>query len=224
MSAIAFVGPVKDVDGFRSLAKEISGAKKGEHAESRRRLGTTKERVFLAQTPMGAMVCAYAEGQNAGFSMARMRASSNPFDKYYLDALAQISGRNLAEMPAGPPPHLAFEWANGKPGKASTMIAAPVAEPAKFWQFCREMTTRYPEHGESRERQGITFERAFFLHDAKMVAVYIEGDDPAQAVEKSLSSTAAYDQWFADRASDVHGIDFRANKPPTPELLVSYGD
>jgi hypothetical protein len=84
------------------------------------------------------------------------------------------------------------------------------------------MTGRYGEHAESRQRHGITLERAFYLHDAKMVAIYLEGDDPAQAVGKSMSSTAAYDKWFTDTASAVHGIDFRAGMPPAPELLVSF--
>jgi hypothetical protein len=222
MSSIGFVGPVKDVEAFKAFAKEVSGARKGEHAESCKRLGITKQRVFLAQTPMGAMVNAYSEGLNAGFFMARLRVSTNAFDKFYLESLNKMTGVKITELPAGPPPNLAFEWANGKPGKASTMIGAPVPDAAKFWQFCREMTMRYAEHGESRERSGITLERAFYMHDAKMVAVYLEGDDPAQAIQKSMTSSAAYDQWFIDQASAVHGIDMRANMPPKPELYTSF--
>lgn len=222
MSAVGFVGLVKDAEAIRSFAKDVKGGKKAEHAESRKRLGITKERVFLGQTPMGPILLAYSEGVNAGFMMARLRASSNAFDKGFLEMMTKASGVNLAEMPAGPPPHLAFEWKNGKPGKKSTMIGAPVPDPKTFWQFCRDMTARYAEHGESRERHGITLERVFYLHDAKMVAVYIEGDDPVQSIEKSFSSTAAYDKWFMEGTTKVHGIDLSAAKPPAPELLVSY--
>jgi hypothetical protein len=168
------------------------------------------------------MINAYQEGLNAGFFLARLRASSNAFDKFYLESINKMSGANLMDMPAGPPPNLAFEWANGKPGKSSTMIAAPVPDAAKFWQFCREMTMRYAEHGEARERSGITLERAFYLHDAKMIAVYIEGDDPAQAVQKTTTATTGYEKWFIDQASRVHGIDLRANVPPKPVLQYSY--
>jgi hypothetical protein len=164
----------------------------------------------------------YGEGLNSGFAVARMQTSSNAFDKYFLEMMRKMAGVNPAELPAGPSPHLAFEWSNGKVGKASTMIGAPVPEPAKFWQFCREMSARYPEHSESRQRQGITLERSFYLHDAKMVAVYIEGDDPAQVVENAHTSTATYDKWFIERISDVHGIDRSAGAPPRPELLISY--
>jgi hypothetical protein len=222
MSTVGFVGPVKDVDAFKAFAKEINGARKAEHIEACRRHGTTKQRIFLAQTPMGSMVNVYTEGLNAGFFLARMRASSNAFDKFYLESLTKMNGINMLDLPAGPPPNLAFEWASGKAGKASTMIGLPVPEASKFWQFCREMTVRYAEHGESRQRAGITLERAFYLHDAKMVAVYLEGDDPAGAITRSLTSSLPYDKWFVDHASAVHGIDLRSGTPPQPELYLSY--
>jgi hypothetical protein len=222
MSMIGFVGPAKDTAAMRALAHECNGPRKSEYVEARRRVGVTKERIFLAETPMGAMVCAYGEGLNAGFQMARYAASNNAFDKFFLESLVKISGVDFAKMPAGPPPHLAFEWSNGKPGKKATMIGAPLAKPAEFWAMCREMTRRYAEHGESRERHGVTLERAFVLHDAKMVAVYVEGDDPAHGVGAVMQSSNDYDKWFADTASAVHGIDFRAGPPPAPELLVSF--
>lgn len=222
MSTVGFVGPVKDVEAFKAFAKEVNGARKGEHTEACRRNGIIKQRVFLAQTPMGAMVNVYSEGLNAGFFLARLRSSNNAFDKFHLDSLSKMSGVSLTDLPAGPPPNLAFEWANGKPGKASTMIGMPVPDAGKFWQFCREMTMRYTEHGESREQSGITLERAFYMHDAKMVAVYLEGDDPAQSLQKTLTSSAPYDKWFVEHASAVHGIDMRASAPPKPELYYSF--
>ncbi len=222
MSSIGFVGPVKDVEAFKAFAKEVNGARKAEHAESCRRNGLTKQRVFLAATPMGAMVNVYSEGLNVGFFMARLRASTSAFDKFYLESLNKMTGVNLTELPAGPPPNLAFEWTSGKKGKASTMIGAPVPDAAKFWQFCREMTMRYAEHGESRERSGITLERAFYMHDAKMVAAYLEGDDPAQSIQTSIKAGSGYEKWFIDQASAVHGIDMRAHTPPKPELYYSF--
>jgi hypothetical protein len=222
MSMIGFAGPVKDVAAMRALSAECNGARKSEYVESRKRVGITKERVFLAETPMGAMILVYSEGVNAGLQMARFHASSHPFDKHYMDMVVKASGVDFSKMPAGPPPHLAFEWTNGKPGKTATMLFAPVPEPAKFWQLCREMTHRFVEHGESRERHGGTLERAFYLHDAKVAAVYIEGDDFPKAVGEMMSSTAAYDKWFVDQITAVHGIDFRAAKAPVPELLTSY--
>lgn len=221
MSSVGFVGLVKNVDALRRFVSEVNGAKQGEFADSRKRLGITKERVFLGQTPMGPAVYAYTEGLNAGFAMARMRSSTLPFDKYFLETMTTITGRNLADLPAGPPPHLAFEWTNGKRGKSATMIGAPTPDASKFWQLCREMTMRYGEHAESRESHGITFERVFYMHDAKMVAVYIEGDDPAAAMEQSMKSTSAYDQWFMEATAKVHGIDFRAGPPPRPEQIVT---
>jgi hypothetical protein len=222
MSSVGFVGPVKDVEAFKAFAKEIGGARKADYVEACKRHGTTKQRIFLSQTPMGAMVNVYSEGLNAGFFMARLRASSNAFDKFYLESLSKMSGVNMSDIPPGPPPNLAFEWESGQPGKGSTMIGAPVPDASKFWQFCRDLTMRYEEHGESRRRAGITLERVFYLHDAKMVAVYLEGDDPAAGIAKSLSSGLPYDKWFVDHASAVHGIDMSAQPPPKPELYHSF--
>jgi len=222
MSSIAFVAPVKDIDAARSFAREVSGQRKAEYLESRKRLDVTKERIFLGQSPMGAMILGYSEGINPGFRMAQVAVSQNAFDKFYLASVIKMSGADFTKMPAGPPPHLAFEWTNGKHGKAATMMAAPVPDAAKFWQLCREMSQRYAEHSESRARHGITLERAFLMHDAKMAVVYIEGDDPVAAMERSMASTAGYDKWFTQEISRVHGIDFAAAKPPPPEPLFAF--
>jgi hypothetical protein len=55
-----------------------------------------------------------------------------------------------------------------------------------------------------------------------MAAVYLEGDDPAAGIAKSLASGQPYDKWFVDHASAVHGIDMRAGAPPKPELYYSF--
>jgi hypothetical protein len=222
MSTIGFVGPVKNVEAVRTFAGELNGARKADYAAMQKRQGCVKERVFLAETPMGPMNLVYREAPNAGFHMAHLAASSNAFDKFYIESVSKIAGVDITKFPAGPPSHLAFEWVSGKPGKSHTMVGAPVPEAGKFWQMCREMSQRSAEHGESRSRNGITLERVFYLHDAKMAAVYIEGDDPTAAVEKMLTSTASYDKWFVEQLASVHGIDFRAKAPPKPELLIAF--
>jgi hypothetical protein len=222
MSTIGFVGMVKDVSAVRALASEVNGARKADYLAAQKRNGCVRERVFLSETPMGPMIMVYREAPNAGFHMATLAGSSNAFDKFYLESVVKTAGIDFTKLPPGPPPHLAFEWASGKRGKACTMIGAPVPDPAKFWQMCREMSMRQAEHRESRERNGIQLEQAFYLHDAKMVAVYLEGDDPQSAMEKSLASTATYDKWFTEQVAAVHGIDFKAHAPPKPELVVSF--
>jgi hypothetical protein len=222
MSTIGFIGPVKDMAALRALASEINGPRKAEYLEAQRRERCHKERVFLVETPMGPMSLIYRDAPNAGYRMAHIAASSNAFDKFYMQSVQKVAGVDFTKLPPGPPPHLVFEWTNGRAGKNCTMIGAPVPDASKFWKLCREMTQRSAEHSESRERHGITLERAFYLHDAKMAVVYMEGDDPQKALESNTSSTAAYDVWFAEQISNVHGIDFRAHKPPKAELLVSY--
>jgi hypothetical protein len=222
MSTIGFVGPVKDAGAARAFAGEINGARKADYLASLKRSGCTRERVFLSETPMGPMILVYREAVNAGFQMATLAGSSNAFDKFYLESVTKMSGMDLTKVPPGPPPHLVFEWGSGKRAKGCTMIGAPVPDPAKFWKLCREMSMRAAEHRESRERDGTVLEQAFFLHEAKMAAVYMEGDDPHAAMERMMKSTATYDKWFIDQISAVHGIDFRGHALPKPELLVAF--
>jgi hypothetical protein len=222
MSTIGFIGPVKDVGAARSFATELKGARREEYLAAQKRSGCVRERVFLSETPKGSMIMAYREAPNAGFQMAQLASSSNSFDKFYRESVAKISGVDLTTLPPGPPPHLAFEWTNGRRARSCTMFGAPVPDPAKFWKMCREMSMRSAEHRESREQHGIVLEQAFYLHDAKMVVVYVEGDDPHTAMERTMKSSSTYDKWFIDQVSAVHGIDFRSQVPPQPELLVLF--
>jgi len=108
---IGFVGPAKDPAAMRTLAQECNGARKSEFIESRKRAGITKERVFLAETPMGPMVCAYGEGLNAGFQMARFAASANAFDRHFIESLVKAA-RNyyLATTRPEGGPHMMVVW------------------------------------------------------------------------------------------------------------------
>jgi hypothetical protein len=222
MSTIGFAGPLKDMDLARTFASELKGPRRAEYLAAQKRHGVTRERVFVTETPMGAMIMAYREAPNAGFQMATLSASSNAFDKFYLESIAKFVGVDFASLPPGPPSHLAFEFTNGMRSRECTMLCAPVPEPSKFWKLCREMSMRAADHRESRERHGIVFEQAFYLHDAKMAVVYLEGDDPQGAMERANQSTASYDRWFVDQITAVHGIDFRSHAPPKAELLMLF--
>ena len=222
MSTIGFIGPVKDVALARSFASELKGSRQAEYIASQKRGGCVRERIFLTETPKGSMIMVYREAPNAGFRMAQLASSSNPFDKFMMESVVKMSGVEFMSLPPGPPPHLAFEWTDGRRSRNCTMFGAPVPDPTKFWKFCREMSMRSAEHRESREQHGIVFEQAFYLHEAKRGVVYLEGDEPQTAMERSIKSSSTYDRWFLDQVTAVHGIDFRSQVPPKSELLVLF--
>jgi hypothetical protein len=222
MSATAFVGPVKNVDAAREFAAGLKGERQAEWLASERRTGCKRERVFLAETPNGTMVMIYREAENAGNHLSQLKASSNPFDRHYIESISKMAGVDITSFPPGPPPHLVFEWMGGERARNCTMIAAPVPDPAKFWQFLREMSSRPAEHSESRQRHGIVFERAFYMHEAKMAVVYMEGKDPAASIGEIMQSTATYDKWFVEQLAKVHGMDPKAAPTKAPELLVLF--
>jgi hypothetical protein len=215
---------VKDVAAARSFASEIKGERRNEYLAYQKRTGCRHERVFLAETPKGSMIMVYRDAPNAGMNMAQLASSSHPFDKWYRESVQKIAGMDFTSIPPGPPPQVAFEWTNGRRARSCTMIGAPVPDPSKFWKLCREMTMRTAEHRESREQHGICLEQCFYMHEAKMAVVYIEGEDPSKAMEESMKSSNNYDRWFVDQITAVHGIDFRNQPPPQTELLVLFDD
>src|SRR5438105_3448298 len=102
MSTIGFAGMVKDVAAARELSKELSGPRKADYVAALKRQGCVKERVYLVETPMGHMNLVYRDAPNAGFAMAALAASSNAFDKFFLESVSKIAGVDLSKIPAGP--------------------------------------------------------------------------------------------------------------------------
>jgi hypothetical protein len=222
MSVMAFGAPIKDVNAARELAAELKGDRRAEYVASQRRSGCVRERVFLGESPMGPIQMVYREGLNAGYRVAQLMASSNAFDKYYLETISRISGIDLSTRPAGPISHLAFEWTSGERHRNCTMFMAPVPDASKLWSFLRDVSARPAEHTESRQRMGLCYEQVFYLHDAKMIVGYCEGPDAQKAFSTMLESTSAYDRWFVEQTAVVHGMDLRKQKMTPPELLVLF--
>lgn len=222
MSVMAFGAPIKDVNAARELAATLKGERRAEYLASQRRSGCVRERIFIGESPMGPIQMMYRESTNAGFRLAQVLSSSNPFDKFYMESVSKIAGVELGSRPAGPPAHLVFEWTTGERSRNCTMFMAPVPDATKLWTFLREVSARPGEHTESRQAMCLCFEQIFYLHDAKMIVGYLEGPDAQNAYRKMLQSTSTYDRWFVDQTQVVHGVDLRTMEMKSPELLVLF--
>jgi hypothetical protein len=73
-------------------------------------------------------------------------------------------------------------------------------------------------------RKGIGAHERTFLQPTPMgdlVVVTLEGDDPAQAFGKFVSSKDPFTLWFLERVKEVHGIDLtQAASGPMPQMVI----
>jgi len=104
MASYAFANPIQPgkMEAWKGLVAEMTGPRKAELAESRKRAGLTVERVFLQQMPQGDMAIVYWEAEDIGKVFEALMTSTNPFDQWFREqVLVGVHGMDLA---AAPPP------------------------------------------------------------------------------------------------------------------------
>ena len=72
-------------------------------------------------------------------------------------------------------------------------------------------------------RKGIGARERTFLQPTPMgdlVVVTLEGDDPAQAFGKFVSSKDPFTLWFLEQVKSIHGVDLSVPMPPPSTQVV----
>lgn len=111
MASYAFMNPVLPgkVEAWKSLIREMTGPRKKDLEESRKRAGLTKERVWLQRTPHGDFAVVYWEAKDIGKVFESFMTSAQPFDKWFRDAvLVGVHGMNFSQPPPMNEPVLDF--------------------------------------------------------------------------------------------------------------------
>jgi Family of unknown function (DUF6176) len=84
------------------------------------------------------------------------------------------------------------------------------------------------EYRQSRERAGITMERASLMSSpmGEFVIAYVEGRKGFNDVLEAFQSGGDFDRRFLERNGEVSGIDFSSAvpAPPEPELVADWSD
>ena len=95
---------------WKQAVAEMTGARKSEHDESRRRMGITREVVSLQSTPQGDYVVVCLEGDDPNGFVARCLTSDVPFDKWFAETILKgTAGMDASQAP--PPPNQVFvDW------------------------------------------------------------------------------------------------------------------
>ena len=111
-------------------------------------------------------------------------------------------------------------------GKTAT--AAPVLPGQDPLDVARLMSARMDEYRQSRERAGITMERAYLMDTpmGQFVIAYVEAEgDANEAMRKVAESDLPIDRDFVAKLKTLHGIDMsQAPAGPPPEVIAEWTD
>ena len=82
--------------------EELEGPRKADYAASERRIGILKESWYLQPTPDGDLFVAYMESPDFAKALESFRQSSDPFDRWFKQRMADVTGVDLNEPLPGP--------------------------------------------------------------------------------------------------------------------------
>jgi len=109
MPVTTFAAPILPgrTETWKKAVSEISGARKAEYEDSRRRMGVTREIASLQSTPQGDFVVVCIEADDPATVMSRYLASDAPFDRWFTETV--LTGVHGIE--SAPPPNETFvDW------------------------------------------------------------------------------------------------------------------
>jgi hypothetical protein len=107
MALLAFATPIVPgkTEEWRAFVAELTGPRRQEFAESRRRAGV-HERTFLQSTPAGDVVISTLEGDDPAGAFQRMMQEGDEFTRWFLQAVQRVHGVDLTQPLPGPLPEL----------------------------------------------------------------------------------------------------------------------
>jgi hypothetical protein len=112
VTAITFVWPILPgkQEAWRRFCQVLVGRHVREYVESRRRLGITRELIWLAQTPESDLAMMYVEVQHPEDILVQLGASAHPFDRWLRQQLLELHGLNLTQLASYPANELVLVW------------------------------------------------------------------------------------------------------------------
>jgi hypothetical protein len=95
------IHPGKTPDA-RAFQRQLDGERKAEYAASERAIGITKELWFVQETANGDLFVAYMESADFAKALGQFAASREPFEVWFKERLAVVTGVDLNDPPPGP--------------------------------------------------------------------------------------------------------------------------
>ncbi len=98
-------------EAWRRLYQELSGSRRPEYEESRRRLGITRECVWVAQILQGEIAIVYLEAEELAQVILQLAASDLPFDRWFRQQLQEVHGLDVTQPKVvAPSTEVIFDW------------------------------------------------------------------------------------------------------------------
>jgi hypothetical protein len=112
MQALGFVVPLlpgKTDDDREAMTSCWHGQRRAAHEESRRRLGITREEVWIQSTPAGEVAVVHLEADDLAAALKGMGTSEEPFDRWFREHVRAVHGVALED--GFPPPEQVLDFA-----------------------------------------------------------------------------------------------------------------
>jgi hypothetical protein len=126
MPSIGFVAPLLPGKTEVDRSAVIScwrGERRDAYQASRRRLGITREAIFIQPTPNGDVAVVYWEAADLDVAFKGMATSDDPFDRWYRDHIRDVHGMNVED--GFPPPEQVMDYRAGTPRAAPSRVPPP---------------------------------------------------------------------------------------------------
>lgn len=111
MNNIGFIAPLLPGKTETDRAAMIScwrGERREAYENARRKLGITREAVYIQATPMGDVAVVYWEADDVERALQGMATSDDPFDQWFRDHVREVHGINVED--GFPPPEQVMDF------------------------------------------------------------------------------------------------------------------
>jgi hypothetical protein len=105
MQTIGFIAPLlpgKTEEDRSAMISCWRGERQEAYEASRRRLGISREAIYIQSTPIGDVAVVYWEADDVEAALKGMAISEDPFDRWFRDHVRDVHGINVED--GFPPP------------------------------------------------------------------------------------------------------------------------
>lgn len=112
MASVAFAAPILPgkLEAWKQFNYEINGLRRKEFEAQQKRVGITRQRVWLQHTPAGDMALIVQEGEEPQKAMEILGASDDEFDVWFKGQVKDIHGLDLSQSLPGPLSELCIDY------------------------------------------------------------------------------------------------------------------
>lgn len=114
MAAIVLASPILPgkLEAWRRFCQELSGTRRRQYIESRRRLGITGERIGLLRTAQTELAVIHIEAAQPEQLLPKLIGSEQPFDRWFKRRVRELHGVDMRQSAPTLSREVIFEWSD----------------------------------------------------------------------------------------------------------------